>query len=430
MRDALDRLRDWCRRDPAAATAWTITMLLIVAAAAAGLAPRARGPHAEPEVRLRAISGVESIRIEGVDIVRARLDHHKSISIALPINVSVGESIRIETRNGLAQTAHARVDFEAAIGTSLRVFDRPRGQRLSVVLADSDSLDMIVPVPMERYVACVLSGELFGDWPAECFRAQAIATRSYVAHQMARSTDRNYDVDADDRDQVFLAGEPLPKAVNAALGTRGLVLTDSEGGVLRAYFSSTCGGRAASARQVWPARGSLSFNAAEPLNGPVRAHACDGAPLFRWRRERGTAELSGRIAAWGERVGHAARRLGRLTAVRVIETAPSGRPGTYELADVNDRKVTIRADDLRVAMNFASGSQLSRGAWIPSNDFEVHTVGEHVTISGRGFGHGVGLCQYCAAEWAREGYRSEQMLSAFYPGARLARLYDGHPESP
>lgn len=293
---------------------------------------------------------------------------------------------------------------------------------------DENGLDRVVTVPMERYVAGVLSGELLSDWPSACFQAQAIAARSYVVHQMMRSSGRAFDVESDDRDQVFLEGEPVARASEAARSTRGLVLT-SNGQVLRAYYTSTCGGRAASARLIWPSSGSLSFNAAEPLNGHVRAHGCVDSPLYRWQRRRGTSELSERIRAWARHRGHAARRLVRLESISAVEWAPSGRPGSYELVDTQGRRVRLRADDLRVAMNYEGSAPLPRRLRIPSNDLEVEIVGERALVRGRGFGHGVGLCQYCAAAWAREGYAAEQMLSAFYPGAMLERLYDGGPAS-
>lgn len=428
MRDSIRRLTQWCNRDRTAAAAWAMAALFISVATIAGPASREHRTHAEPCVRVRTLAGAGSIRIEGTGAVRARLDHHKSIVLGLPIEVSVGQGLHIQPGQGPAQIARTSAELESTTGMPLHLSGRAWSYRLCVTRAGA-SLDVIAEVPLERYVAGVLSGELFGDWPFECFRAQAIAARSYVVHQMMRSTHRAFDVEADDRDQVFLASSPMPKAVDAARRTRRLVLVDSRGEVLRTYFSSTCGGRAASARQIWPAAGSLAFNAAEPLHGPVRAHACDQAPLYRWRRQRRTSELSDRIAAWGDRVGHAAKTLGRLQAVRVIDTAPSGRPGTYELTDTRGQRVLIRADDLRVAMNFARSRPLLRTQLIPSNDFTVRIDGEQVIIDGRGFGHGVGLCQYCAAEWARAGYAAEQMLAAFYPGARLMRLSDDGPES-
>lgn len=156
----------------------------------------------------------------------------------------------------------------------------------------------------------------------------------------------------------------------------------------------------------------------------MRGSACEGSPLYRWSRSRALDDVSKRVADWGTQTGHAARRLGTLASVHAVEFADSGRPGWYELVDIKGHRARMRADDLRVAMNFNNGQPVRTGDVVPSNDFTATIVGQQITIEGRGFGHGVGLCQYCAAEWSRQGYSGEQMLAAFYPGARLEKLYD------
>lgn len=419
----IEQVRRWCKSDRPAACAWMLAMSLALIALGVALWPRQAARAAEPMVRLRVQRGQAKVWVGGAGEAMVRLDGHKPARASLPVEVEAGEHMVVRA-GGVAIGAAAQIVEVAPLdGAWLRVLDRAWEGRVRILVRE-ETIDLVIEEPMERYVAGVLSGELLSAWSIECFRAQAIASRSYAAQQMIRASDRAYDVDVDERDQVFMLGAPLDRAVEAARSTRGLILTDEDGQPLRAYFSSTCGGRSAWARQIWPARGSLICNDAEPLNGPGRGHACQDAPLYRWERRRGVQEVSERVRAWAEAVGHAAHRVGRLTAIEVVERAPSGRPGWFEVVDADERRVRIKADDLRVAMNFSGQRPLERGLALPSNDFEVAIDREAMIVRGRGYGHGVGLCQYCAAAWAGQGFKAEQMLSAFYPGAGIERVYE------
>lgn len=419
----IEQLRRWCAADWLGVAAWALALVLGAIWLGAALWPRTAVRVGEPMVRVRVQRAQPAVVLSGAGAVLVGLDDAEPLRTALPIEVVAGERAVVRAGGAEIGTASSLIAVSPIGGASPQVLDRAWDGRVRVLVSKS-GLDLVIEEPMERYVAGVLSGELFSAWPGECFRAQAIASRSYAAQQMIRASDRAYDVDVDERDQVFLMGSPLEKAIEAARSTRGLILTDEHGQPLRAYFSSTCGGRSAWARQIWPARGSLICNDTEPLNGPARAHACQDAPLYRWERRRGVEEVSARVRAWGVAVGHAVRRVDSLTAVEVVERAPSGRAGWFEVVDVGERRVRIKADDLRVAMNFAGGKTLERGLVLPSNDFEVVIDREAMIVRGRGYGHGVGLCQYCAAEWARQGFNAEQMLSAFYPGAGIERVYE------
>lgn len=174
---------------------------------------------------------------------------------------------------------------------------------------------------------------------------------------------------------------------------------------------------------IWPASGSLAFNAAEPLSGLERGHACDDAPLYRWMRERTVRDVTARVRAWATEAQHPARAMGTIAGLEVAQASSSGRPGVYEVIDQQKRRYRIRADDLRVALNDARSGLLRASDRLPGNDFEFEIVGEKLTIRGRGFGHGVGLCQYCAAQWASEGHGALEMLGAFFPGASVRKAY-------
>jgi stage II sporulation protein D len=104
-------------------------------------------------------------------------------------------------------------------------------------------------VPLEEYVADVVSSECPGYWPAAALEAQAIASRSYALASLRPS--KPFDVYADDRSQNFHGLlKHLPRAVAAARATRGLVLT-YRGAVVSALFSASNGGVTSVPDGVW-----------------------------------------------------------------------------------------------------------------------------------------------------------------------------------
>lgn len=323
---------------------------------------------------------------------------------------SQGEIVRI------GATGHELAVGEARIGATAllvpRSDDRP------------DRLDLVAELPMEAYIAGVAAAELVPGWAPEAYRAQAVAARSYAVHQVARarSMGRSYDLDSTTRDQAFKGLTDDERVVDATNDTRGIVLA-SGGRVLRAYYSSTCGGRPASASDVWTTGRGLEFNNAAPLQARVRDCPCEDSPLYRWTRERPADGLAARITEWGRRQGHPVRRLQGLARIEVDNRNTADRPSRFRAVDKRGSRFVLSAEELRVACNTSVGTRprVTRETRIPSGDFEVAIAGGTARFTGRGFGHGVGLCQFGAQGLAMRGQTWIEILGRYYPGADIER---------
>jgi SpoIID/LytB domain protein len=57
---------------------------------------------------------------------------------------------------------------------------------------------------------------------------------------------------------------------------------------------------------------------------------------------------------------------------------------------------------------------------LKSSAFDVSFQGDRIVLEGKGWGHGVGLCQIGAAVMAAKGYTYDQILSHYYPGSMLS----------
>jgi SpoIID/LytB domain protein len=294
------------------------------------------------------------------------------------------------------------------------------------------TFDVVEHVGLETYLPGVVAKELYRDWPLAAFKVQAVCARSYALHerQRAMAAGRRFDLESTTRDQAYAGATALPVANDAVKQTRGVVLAYGPG-VLRAYYSSTCGGRPGSAADTWPTYKGFEFNLAPPLQGRAREFACQGSPLFQWRVERPKDELVRRLAIFGERNSLPIRRIRDLARVEVSRANETGRPAEYRLIEPDGTWYMLKAEELRLACNTdepakAGKSRLpaiTRQTRVNSGDLEADVQGSTVYIAGRGFGHGVGMCQYCTRAMADRGDPWLVTLHKFYPGARVVRAY-------
>lgn len=290
----------------------------------------------------------------------------------------------------------------------------------------SGVFDVVERVPIEAYLPGVVAKELIPGWSAEAFKAQAIAARSYALHERQRRTalGSHFDVESTTQDQAYAGATENERAHESVRATRGLVLT-WRGALLRSYYSSTTGGRAASARDTWPTGRGFEFNLAAPIQASARDDADSFSPLFRWTVERGTENLVRRFRAFGRAQGMAIRDVSSLAKIEVAATNSFGRPRTYKITDTGGLSWTLSAESIRLACNFPTPGtpEVTRELRVNSGDFEARVEGERVVFEGRGFGHGVGMSQYGAEGKARRGMTARAILEHYYPGAVIDRAY-------
>ncbi len=286
--------------------------------------------------------------------------------------------------------------------------------------------DVLSVQPIEDYLPGVLAKELYSHWPRGAFEAQAVTARTYAIHERARArrVGRPFDVESTTADQVYGGVTSNARALDAASATRGVVLRDGDE-ILRAYYSSTCGGRPGSASRTWPTGPGFEFNLAAPIQGRPRDHWCQGSTLYRWEVTRGDDELSRRMRTWGAANGHAARAVGRVRSVQAVSRNKADRPDGFRVTDDAGREFVLSGEEFRLACNTeASGlPAITRQTRVNSSDVEAEVKAGVVTIRGRGFGHGVGMCQWCAKAMAERGTPWREMLTTFYPGATIEKVY-------
>lgn len=264
------------------------------------------------------------------------------------------------------------------------------------VLATGQGLRVVNHVGLEDYVAGTLGREIYPRWQLETLKAQAVATRTYALHRLARTRSGAFDLGADTRDQVYGgAGAETPRIRAAVDATRGQVLTWQGRPILSAFHAAS-GGRTASAEEVWGR--PLPYLTSLPVQGE------EDSPDTYWRASITGTTLRRALAPLGV-------RLGAIRQLRVIDRSASGRAQRVRVVGT-EGSAELSGRELRDAL----GPQTIR-----STLFDVRSKGGEFVFAGSGHGHGVGMSQWGAEAMARRGADYREILAAFYPGTTLSQ---------
>lgn len=258
-----------------------------------------------------------------------------------------------------------------------------------VVKAVGDKLLLINVLSLEDYLAGVLGGEMPKSFPEEALKAQAVAARTYALRKKLEAYGADFHLGSSVLSQVYggLSREDA-KTRAAVEATRGEVLT-YELEPIEAYFHASCGGRTES--------GLSALGRDLPYLRPVDC-PCGHLPSSHWELTLKPRELK---EAFGRDAG----------SLAVVARSETGRA----------RRVRVGPERTLDAVSFRERLGYTR---LKSLNFEVERgSGPEIRISGRGYGHGAGLCQWGAKVLADEGWDYRRILTHYYPGAELQTLY-------
>lgn len=292
-----------------------------------------------------------------------------------------------------------------------------RGRLRFIPIGDA-RFDVVNDVDTEDYLRSVTSRELLPGWHLEAYKAQTVAARTFALYEARAARRGHFDLYADTRSQVYGGfAQETPRSVEAVDATRGIVVASGPRGrerIFKAYFSSCCGGVGQSSTDAF----GDAYNPA--LGEKMVGTLCSASPRYSWTVVIDRQELTRRIRAWARQRDRAEASMGTLARIDIAAVNRFGRPTRYTLTDGAGRRYTLRAEELRWACNAdpRGGPTLNSGYFRPVNEGDAVRFAD-----GRGWGHGVGLCQWCTQARALQGMAYDEILRLGYPGAVLVRAY-------
>lgn len=364
--------------------------------------PPAQSAPAVPPVRVAL----------AVDAPAARLGGAGGLTVKTPegrVLRRVGESVRLEAAGGQVcvegRPAGVSVLLVPARGT-VRFGGRSyRGHAAAV--AGPRGLTLVDVIPLEQYLVGVLGGEIPPEWPLETQKALAVAARTYVLYQVNRTVDDDgsprdprFDVHPSVKDQVFLGVDGESASSRAAVrSTRGRILTLDGSSPLKAYYSAWCGGHTSDSLPVFGDRVPRLVGVPDPW--------CQGED---WSQVFTVEGLRRKVAP----------ALGPVARLGPVSRDASGRIAEFRLVDRQGEEVRLTGHRLRMLLG--PSAMRSTKATMTVRAEGPTRLPLLVTFRGKGWGHGVGLCQWGSAGMGEAGRTFEEILRHYYPQARLVRL--------
>jgi stage II sporulation protein D len=266
-------------------------------------------------------------------------------------------------------------------------------------------LRVIAPLGLEDYVAGVLAGEAATLKNPEALAAMAVVARTWAERSRGRHRAEGFDFCSLTHCQFFRTPQGAGAsgaAAQAVKRTAGRVL-EFLGKLIDAYYSACCGGVTEAAGEVWPDRGALYLKS-------VQDPYCARSEHSRWQQTLALGDIEKVLRETGGRSFH-----GPLRDVVVASRTVSGRARTLRLVGSGAR--TIGANEFRYTLNRALGWNT-----LKSNLYTVERRGDAMVFTGRGLGHGVGLCQAGAEQMGQMGIGFERILAHYFPGTTLGSL--------
>jgi len=297
------------------------------------------------------------------------------------------------------QFCDALLAQRAAFGGTQNVNERstlnPEPRTVRVGITGPRGGYAVITMPTETYVARVLAGEAARDSRPPALEALAITIRTFALANRGRHRADGFDLCDQTHCQVVRAATAVTE--HAAEATTGRVLL-RDGAPASVYYTASCGGRTEIPSHVWP-------GAEDPPFLPSREdEACQGEPA--WSAEIQDTDLLRALRASGFR-GDGLRE------VRIASRNASGRVARLRLDGL--RPEQISGQDFRVAVGRTLGWQ-----HIKSTTFELSRHGRLYRFSGRGSGHGVGMCVIGSARLAERGVSAEAILALYFPGLEIS----------
>ena len=263
--------------------------------------------------------------------------------------------------------------------------------------------NVIARMDIETYVAGVIAGEMPNTWPLEALKAQAILARTFVLKFVTEKDSRypNADISTDIAEaQAYNATAVNERILHAVQETAGLILLTEDGALPYTWFHSHSGG------MTETARAGIDWQGEEPAYTKV----ADG---------RESAAAPEQVARWSLAVSKedfiaACRKSGAdVTSCEVIKVGQKGKSGRAVTLLVDG--VSVNAARLRISL----GSTKMRSTLLTELSVEDGTI----RMSGRGYGHGVGMSQWGAYSLAQLGKTGEEIALHYYYGLRIVKAW-------
>jgi stage II sporulation protein D len=318
-------------------------------------------------------------------------------------NYLVESKVRLLDRGiliGLNVYPSTHITIVPARDASIIIDDRPFRGEVTFIRTADNHITVVNDINVEDYIKGVLYHEVSHHWPMEALKAQAVAARTYALYSI-NPVGKPYDVTNDIYSQVYGGRDSERYRTDLAVDyTKGQVLTYNNK-IIPAYFHATCGGMTEDARELW------NVPDIPPLRG-VPCGFCQTSPHMHWKKNFRLKNIQDSLNLHGYKVGS-------IKDITIVDRDRSDRIEDLKITQKDGSELIIKGKDFRDIM----GPNV-----LMSNNYEITMRGYYVDFVGKGWGHGVGMCQWGALGMAKQQFSYRQILAYYYPQSVLMDYHE------
>lgn len=349
-----------------------------------------------------------------VPVVRGRYKNGRDQIVRIALATAAREGANLGSEKALVIRPEPNGSFVVWNGK------RYRGD-LVITATDSGML-VVNRLPMDDYLRGVVPLEIGNRTAAEfaAVQAQAVAARTYAYKHLNDA--RAFDMYSTVQDQVYGGVDAeKPQADSAIMTTRDVVVLYA-GQPISTPYHSTCGGSTSAVSEVWYTQPDEPYLRPVSDKIPGSDHFyCDPSPRFSWTQSFDAPSLRAVMEKYLAAYTNAPKAgVGRITDIREDGRTPSGRVAALTV-QTDSGAYRLRGNDIRFVLRDPKGAILNSTFF----SFTRETSGGEVSalnVNGRGYGHGIGMCQWGAIGRARAGQNYRTILETYYPGTTIGRI--------
>lgn len=333
-----------------------------------------------------------------------------------------GQRIRLGRIGSATELRAGPIIARPSAGGSLLKWNGKPYRGELIISATDTGLLVVNLLSMDSYLRGVVPLEIGNRTAAEfaAVQAQAVAARTYAYKHLSEK--REFDMYATVQDQVYGGVDAeKPQSDTAITTTRDIVVTYARQPINTPYHS-TCGGTTAAVTEVWYTQPDEPY--LRPVSDRIPGTSgfyCDRSPRFSWTQSWDAAGLRAVMEKYLANYTNAPKgSLGRITGVSEQGRTPSDRVSALTV-QTESGTYTLRANDIRFVLRNPQGAILNSTYFRLTTSTDGGEV-TNLSVNGRGYGHGIGMCQWGAIGRARAGQSYRTILETYYPGTTIGRI--------
>jgi len=276
---------------------------------------------------------------------------------------------------------------------------------IEVFSKNGKTVSLLNILDVETYLYGVLPYEIAPSWTEEMLKVQAIIARTYTIINLNRHKDEGFDLCSTVHCQVYKGiNENMELRIKKAVdSTKGFVVVDEKNGdLVITYYHAACGGATENVSEIWP-----EVKDVKTLSG-VKCDFCKNSPYYEWNYPFDIEKFVIKLKVNGYNIGD------KIKNILVLSKTNHGRTKNLQIVG-NKNTVEISGETLRKILGYNNLKS--------TKIYKIEVKDNKIYFYGKGWGHGVGLCQWGANELTKQDKSFREVIEYYYPKAKIKKLY-------